>query len=42
VAPNVAAAVAKAAMETGVARIKVDPEDVKERTGRLAIIGKSE
>ncbi|WP_160723981.1 NAD(P)-dependent malic enzyme [Bacillus sp. USDA818B3_A] len=42
VAPNVAAAVAKAAMETGVARLKVDPEDVKERTGRLAIIGKSE
>ncbi|QCJ43718.1 NAD-dependent malic enzyme [Bacillus sp. S3] len=42
VAPNVAAAVAKAAMETGVARIKVDPEDIKERTQRLAIIGKSE
>jgi malate dehydrogenase (oxaloacetate-decarboxylating) len=42
VAPSVAAAVAKAAMETGVARIKVDPEDVKEKTMRLAIIGKSE
>ena len=42
VAPDVAAAVAKAAMETGVARIKVDPEDVKEKTQRLAIIGKSE
>ncbi|MEH7094796.1 NAD(P)-dependent malic enzyme [Neobacillus vireti] len=42
VAPNVAAAVAKAAMETGVARLKVDPQDVKERTQRLAIIGKSE
>lgn len=42
VAPAVAAAVAKAAMETGVARIKVDPEDVKEKTMRLAIIGKSE
>ncbi|WP_040207666.1 NAD(P)-dependent malic enzyme [Neobacillus jeddahensis] len=42
VAPNVAAAVAKAAMETGVARIKVDPADVKEKTQRLAIIGKSE
>ena len=42
VAPNVAAAVAKAAMETGVARIKVNPEDVKEKTERLAIIGKSE
>ncbi|MBO0960099.1 NAD-dependent malic enzyme [Neobacillus sp. MM2021_6] len=42
VAPNVAAAVAKAAMETGVARIKVDPDDIKEKTQRLAIIGKSE
>jgi malate dehydrogenase (oxaloacetate-decarboxylating) len=42
VAPNVAAAVAKAAMETGVARIKVDPEEIKEKTKRLAIIGKSE
>jgi len=40
VAPSVAAAVAKAAMETGVARIEVDPEEVKERTQRLAIIGK--
>jgi malate dehydrogenase (oxaloacetate-decarboxylating) len=34
--------VAKAAMETGVARLKVDPEEVKEKTKRLAIIGKSE
>lgn len=42
VAPNVAAAVAKAAMETGVARIKVDPEEIKEKTKRLALIGKSE
>jgi len=42
VAPAVAAAVAKAAMETGVARIKVDPEDIREKTMRLAIIGKSE
>ncbi len=42
VAPDVAAAVAKAAMETGVARLKVDPEEIKERTKRLAIIGKSE
>jgi malate dehydrogenase (oxaloacetate-decarboxylating) len=42
VAPDVAAAVAKAAMETGVARIKVDPEEIKEKTKRLAIIGKSE
>lgn len=42
VAPAVARAVAKAAMESGVARIKVDPEEVKEKTSRLAIIGKSE
>ncbi|MDZ5472494.1 malic enzyme-like NAD(P)-binding protein [Bacillus sp. 31A1R] len=42
VAPEVAQAVAKAAMETGVARIKVDPAEVKEKTSRLAIIGKSE
>ncbi|WP_210364939.1 malic enzyme-like NAD(P)-binding protein [Bacillus sp. REN3] len=42
VAPEVAAAVAKAAMETGVARIKVDPNEVKERTRRLAAIGKGE
>lgn len=42
VAPDVAEAVAKAAMETGVARLKVDPEEIKERTKRLAIIGKSE
>jgi malate dehydrogenase (oxaloacetate-decarboxylating) len=40
VAPAVAAAVARAAMETGVARRKVDPEDVAEKTRRLAIIGK--
>lgn len=37
VAPAVAAAVAKAAMETGVARVKVDPEEVRRRTAaRLA------
>lgn len=42
VAPEVAAAVARAAMETGVARLKVDPEEVKEKTKRLALIGKSE
>lgn len=42
VAPEVAAGVAKAAMETGVARIKVDLEEIKERTRRLAVIGKSE
>ncbi|WP_428909365.1 NAD(P)-dependent malic enzyme [Niallia sp. Krafla_26] len=39
VAPAVAAAVAKAAMETGVARIKVDPEEVKEKTRKLSSIG---
>ena len=32
VAPAVAAAVAKAAMESGVARIKVDPEEIRKRT----------
>ncbi|MCJ7839742.1 NAD-dependent malic enzyme [Lederbergia sp. NSJ-179] len=40
VAPEVAAAVAQAAMETGVARITVNPEEVRERTKKLAIIGK--
>ncbi len=38
VAPHVAAAVAKAAMETGVARKTVDPEAVKEKTSRLSKI----
>ncbi|WLD92355.1 NADP-dependent malic enzyme [Alkalihalobacillus sp. AL-G] len=38
VAPSVAAGVAKAAMETGVARIKVDPEEISEKTRRLASI----
>jgi malate dehydrogenase (oxaloacetate-decarboxylating) len=42
VAPAVAAAVAKAAMETGVARLKVDPEEIKEKTMRLATIDKGE
>ncbi|MBP2241386.1 malate dehydrogenase (oxaloacetate-decarboxylating) [Cytobacillus eiseniae] len=42
VAPEVAAAVARAAMETGVARLKVDPEIIKEKTRNLAVIGKSE
>jgi malate dehydrogenase (oxaloacetate-decarboxylating) len=42
VAPAVAAAVAKAAMETGVARLKMDPQEIKEKTQKLAIIGKSE
>ncbi|TWI56982.1 malate dehydrogenase (oxaloacetate-decarboxylating) [Halalkalibacter nanhaiisediminis] len=39
VAPAVAAAVAKTAMETGVARIKVDPEQIAEKTRKLAVIG---
>ncbi|UOE93427.1 malic enzyme-like NAD(P)-binding protein [Alkalihalobacillus sp. LMS39] len=38
VAPAVAAAVAKTAMETGVARRKVDPEQVAEKTRKLAVI----
>lgn len=42
VAPEVAAAVAKAAMETGVARLKVDPEEIKAKTRKLASIGKGE
>jgi malate dehydrogenase (oxaloacetate-decarboxylating) len=42
VAPEVASAVARAAMETGVARIKIDPDEVRERTRRLSIIEKSE
>jgi malate dehydrogenase (oxaloacetate-decarboxylating) len=42
VAPAVAAAVALAAMETGVARQKVDPEEVRRKTEQLAVIGKDE
>ncbi|OZI12821.1 NAD-dependent malic enzyme [Bacillaceae bacterium SAS-127] len=42
VAPAVAAAVAKAAMETGVARLKADPEEIRERTIQLSMIGKGE
>lgn len=38
VAPAVARAVAKAAMETGVAQIEVDPDDVAEKTKQLALI----
>ncbi|HEU5138624.1 MAG TPA: malic enzyme-like NAD(P)-binding protein [Bacillales bacterium] len=38
VAPAVAASVAKTAMETGVARKQVDPEQVAEKTRRLTII----
>ncbi|WP_082795296.1 NADP-dependent malic enzyme [Alkalihalobacillus trypoxylicola] len=41
VAPAVAAAVAKAAMETGVARKRVDPESIAEKTKKLAIIGQN-
>lgn len=41
VAPQVAEFVAKAAMETGVARRKVDPKEVAEKTRRLATIGKA-
>ncbi|MCP8967437.1 NAD-dependent malic enzyme [Ectobacillus sp. SYSU M60031] len=40
VAPKVAAYVARAAMETGVARRKVNPDEVAEKTRRLASIGK--
>jgi malate dehydrogenase (oxaloacetate-decarboxylating) len=38
VAPAVAAAVAKTAMETGVARKTVDPEQIAEKTRRLSQI----
>lgn len=38
VAPKVAEAVAKAAMESGVARIQVDPENVRKRTEQLTQI----
>ncbi|TSB48042.1 NAD-dependent malic enzyme [Alkalicoccobacillus porphyridii] len=38
VAPAVAAAVAKTAMETGVARIKVNPDEVAERTKEMTLI----
>lgn len=38
VAPSVAAEVARAAMETGVARKKVSPEKIAEKTRKLALI----
>jgi len=38
VAPAVASGVAKAAMETGVARIQVDPEEIAEKTRQLSKI----
>ncbi len=40
VAPAVAAAVAKAAMETSVARIKVDPEDIRKKTAERVKLGR--
>ncbi|MDR3560695.1 MAG: NADP-dependent malic enzyme [Negativicutes bacterium] len=40
VAPAVAAAVARVAMETGVARIKVDPEEVRAKTAARVNLGK--
>lgn len=40
VAPAVAAAVARVAMETGVARIKVDPEEIRARTAARIKLGK--
>lgn len=40
VAPAVAASVAKAAMETGVARIHVDPKEIAEKTRELAMTEK--
>jgi malate dehydrogenase (oxaloacetate-decarboxylating) len=39
VAPAVAAAVARAAMETGVARVKVDPEEVRAKTAARVKLG---
>src|SRR5690625_6683354 len=38
VAPAVAKAVAKAAMESGVARIEVDPEEIAEKTRQLSAL----
>ncbi|MDQ0298580.1 malate dehydrogenase (oxaloacetate-decarboxylating) [Salibacterium salarium] len=40
VAPAVASAVAKTAMETGVARKEVNPDEVAEKTSRLSMIDK--
>jgi len=40
VAPKVAAAVAKAAMETGVARVKVDPKEIEEKTMKISAISR--
>lgn len=40
VAPAVAAAVAKAAIETGVAQKWVDPEEIRNKTQQAALIGK--
>lgn len=38
VAPAVAAAVAKSALETGVARLRIDPEEVRKKTMQLSLI----
>lgn len=38
VAPTVAARVAQAAMDSGVARVKVDPKEIEEKTKKLTII----
>ena len=40
VAPAVAAAVAQAAIKTGVARVKVELETIQIKTKELAVIGK--
>ncbi|WP_100398824.1 NAD(P)-dependent malic enzyme [Bacillus sp. FJAT-44742] len=42
VAPNVAAAIAQEALNTGVARKEVDPCTVREKTENLSLIGKEE
>jgi malate dehydrogenase (oxaloacetate-decarboxylating) len=42
VAPAVAASVAKAGMESGVARYQVDPEEIAAKTRKLALINENE
>jgi malate dehydrogenase (oxaloacetate-decarboxylating) len=42
VAPAVAAAVAKAAMDTGVAQQYVNPQEIEEKTRKLALIKAAE
>lgn len=41
IAPSIAAAVAKAAMDTGVARVKVDPQEIYDRTYAAITKGKN-